>query len=504
LIGGLYSKLTERLKIDHVWASVALVGVLVFLNLQPIRPHDFWWHMAIGREIVDTGQIPVVDAYSQTQRGMPYPSYSMFWLMEVTFYLIYSLGGPALIVFFHSLTISSAYATLLWLSMKVSGSWRWAALGMLFAAMLGFNDWNVRPQAVTFLLGAIYLQAIHALRGGAGRRWLLVFPAGMLVWVNSHGTFFIGLVIIGLWLAEEVWLGWRARAGKGRWNGLVIPLMAFLGSVLVCLMNPRGIDVISYLIQMFSSSPVQYLASEWAAPSFDTLPGAFFLVGLLFSAAILVVSPKRPSFYQLMIFLLFAALSLKTSRGIVWFGITMAPILAEHFQAISAIFPHRNWQNSISPGVSRRLNGLFVSVILFMGVISLPWFKQYLPLPELKRGLISSETPIHATEFLLEGFYPGPLFHHMPYGSYLIWAAQPDYPVFVDSRIELYPIEQWLDYILISNAGEGWEMVLENYGIKTMLLSLQEQPNIVYAARFSEFWKYVYSDSQSVIYTRDE
>lgn len=480
------------------------MGVLVFLNLQPIRPHDFWWHMAIGREIVDTGQIPVVDAYSLTQRGMPYPSYSMFWLMEVTFYLVYSLGGPALIVFFHSLTISSAYATLLWLSMKVSGSWRWAASGMLFAAMLGFNDWNVRPQAATFLLGAIFLQAIYALRGGRGRRWLLVFPAGMLVWVNSHGSFIIGLVVIGLWLADEVWLGWRERKGKARWNGLVVPLMALLGAVLACLLNPRGVGIISYLNQMLASSPVQYLASEWAAPTFDTLPGALFLTGLLFSAAVVAISPKRPSFYQLMTFLLFAALSLKTSRGIVWFGIAMAPILAEHFWAISALSANRNWKASISPAVSHRLNRLFVSLILFIGVITLPWFKQYLPLPELKRGLISSETPVQATEFLMEGFYPGPLFHHMPYGSYLIWAAQPDYPVFVDSRIELYPYEQWLDYILVSDAGDGWDGVLEHYGIRTLMLSQREQPNIVNAVRSSGFWKQVYSDSQSVIYYRDE
>jgi len=502
--GGLLTKSIQRLSIEHLWALAAIAGVFVFLNLNPIRPHDFWWHMAVGREIVDTGQIPTVDAYSQTLRSQPYASYNMFWLMEVFFYQVYSRGGAALIVFSHSLMVSAAYAILLYLGWKISGSWRMATLAMLFAAALGLNDWNVRPQAATFFIGAFYLLAIHKLRSGGKRGWLLTFPLGMLVWANSHGAFFIGLIFTGLWLGDEAWRGWRVGNAHGRWNGLLLPLVALLTTGLAMLLNPRGVDILIYLNGMLANSPVQNLVTEWAAPSFNTLGGALFLLGLLFSAAVLAISPKRPSFYELCTFLFFATLGLKTSRGIIWFGIAMAPILAVHFRALSTLVARPVGKDSITPLVARRMNALFAALILLLVMVTLPWFKQNLPLPQIKRGLISDETPVEATQFLLENRLPGPVFHHMAYGSYLIWVAQPDYPVFIDPRIELYPYDYWMDYVLINNAVEGWESKLDRYGIQTMILSKLEQHNLVTAGRNSSDWSIRFENDQTAIFVRDD
>jgi hypothetical protein len=496
---GFVSRWTERMTIEHIWALAALAGVFIFLNLHPIRPHDFWWHMAVGREIVQTGQIPAVDTFSYTMRGQPYPSYSMFWLMEAVFYLVYSLGGPALIVFTHSILITSAYAIVLYLTKQISGSWRLAAFAMLFAAALGLNDWNVRPQAVTFALGALYLLAIHNLQQGRRRTWLLVLPLGMLAWANSHGTFFLGFVFIGMWLVEEVWMGWRGIDGSQRWQGIQLPLLAILIISLACLLNPRGFGILSYLSGMLSSSPVQTLAPEWAAPTFDTLTGALFLVGLLFSAAVLAVSPHRPKPYQLLTFLFFAALGLKTTRGIIWFGLAMAPVLADHFQALAELLPRSTQQSEVSQAISRRLNALFAGSILLMVLITLPWFKDALPLPELKRGLISVETPVEATQFLLENQLPGPVFHDIAYGSYLIWAGQPDYPVFVDPRIELYPYKHWLDYIAVSNAQGDWENKLAAHSIRLLLLDYQLQRPLIQASLSTAGWLLVYSDTTSVL-----
>lgn len=499
---GLLSKWYNQLTIEHIWALAAVAGVFIYLNLQPIRPHDFWWHMAVGREIVQIGHIPTVDTFSQTMRGQPYPSYNMFWMMDVFFYLVYSLGGAALIVFANSVLITSAYAIVLYLCKQITGSLRLAAFSLLFAAALGLNDWNVRPQAATFVLGALFLLAIHKLGKDGHRLWLLVFPLSMLVWVNSHGTFFIGLGLIGLWLADRAWRGWRDGSRKLFWDETWLPMVALLAAGLAALFNPRGLGIVGYLVQMLGSSPVQTLVPEWAAPSFDTLHGALFLLGLLFSAAVLSVSPKRPTLLQLLTFLFFAALGLKTSRGIVWFGLVMAPVLAEHFLAMASVLPRSTQPKEVTQAVSRRLNALFAGLILLMVMITLPWFKESLPLPELKRGLISEETPVEATQFLLENHLPKPIFHNMAYGSYLIWAAQPDYPVFVDSRIELYSYEHWIDYIQISNAQRDWKNILDQYGIRTMILSRQEQSALVLSSMESSLWQVVFQNSESVLLTR--
>lgn len=505
-----------RLSIEHLWSLTALVGVFIFASTHPIRPHDFWWHMAVGREIVQTGSIPTVDVYSYTMPGEPYASYQMFWLMEVLFYLVYSLGGPALIVFAHSLVITATYGLVIWLGWRRSGSWRLAAFAGLFAAALGMFDWNVRPQAITFLLGAVFLVAMQVGPGRRGLAWVLVFPLGMALWANSHGTFPLGLLLIGLWLLDEAWqrllplaepvlpvLGRKIKAwfnqglnGPGR--GVLVAALALALALLACLLNPRGLGILDYVLTLTGNPAVQKLVTEWAPPSFDSLGGGLFLGGLLLSALILAISPRRPSPRDLLAFLAFAALGLKTSRGVIWYGLVMAPVLADHLGAIAGrmglVSPTANASGS------RALNRFFVGVLLFMACMSLPWFKSVLPLPEEKAGVISAETPIAATQYLLDEKLPAPIFHDMSFGSYLIWAAQPDYPVFVDGRIELYPLEIWQDYMAISSAQPGWEEKVLGYGVQTLFLSPVEQAGLAAAAQDSPLWQMVYRDAAAVIF----
>jgi hypothetical protein len=111
---------------------------------------------------------------------------------------------------------------------------------------------------------------------------------------------------------------------------------------------------------------------------------------------------------------------------------------------------------------------------------------------------------VEATRFLLEEQPPGPLFHTMSFGSYLAWEAQPEYPVFVDSRIELYPLEVWGDYIQISAAAPGWEERLGAYGVRTLMVSPQEQAGLVEAAETSPNWEEIYADDAAVVFMHTE
>lgn len=501
----------SRLEISHLWALTALIGIFIFVNTHPIRPHDFWWHITIGREIVATGRIPEADVYSYTMAGTPYPSYQAFWLMEVVMFLIYNLGGPVLTVLAQSLVITLAYALLLWLGRRISGSWRSAAIGVIFAAATGIGDWNVRPQAVTFAIAALFLLAIHEYRQTQQRVWLLVFPLGMIVWVNSHGTFPLGLFLIGCWIADEGWA--LLQDNKLTWQNarraLQTPLLVFVLTVAACTVSPRGVGTFTYVSGMSTNAIVQNMVTEWAPPSFDTLVGQLFLGSLLASAAVLAISPKRPTPSQLLTFLAFGVLGLRTLRGSIWFGLTMAPVLAEHVERIGESARKRIAEGAKQPSqqtsnikLQTTLNVLLVGLLFLGAFVSLPWFKALWPLSPDKVGLISAETPVAATEFLLRERPPGNLFHAMGFGSYLIWAAQPAYPVFVDPRIELYTAELWLDYVNLSTAAPGWEKRLDKYGMQTLMLNPEEQAGLLNAARESGQWDEIFTDAASVILTR--
>jgi hypothetical protein len=180
----------------------------------------------------------------------------------------------------------------------------------------------------------------------------------------------------------------------------------------------------------------------------------------------------------------------------------MAPIVAEH---LSAVVNRVRKAESVTAdkGGSRIINLLFAILIIIMGVVSLPWFKNVLPLPTAKAGLISAETPIQATQVLLEKNPPERVFNAMSFGSYLIWAAYPQYQVFVDSRIELFSDIVWLDYLRISNADGDWEERLREYGVNTLMLSPVDQPALIQAVELSTDWRMIYQDAASIIFIRD-
>lgn len=512
------------LSVADLWPLTVLLGIFAFLNTHPIRPHDFWWHMAVGREILTTGHIPAVDTFSFTAAGRPYPAYAVFWLPEVALYLLYRAGGLASVVFAHALTVTAAYGLTLLLARRISGSSRVAALATLFAAALGIHDWNVRPQAATFFLAPLMLWAIHEYRRRPRLRLLALFPLAAALWANCHGSFPLGILIPGLWLIGELWPG-NSRDGErpcpvprpspsgegggrgvrqppdaargeeaSRWKGAGL---ALLGALMACMLNPRGPGIFSYLLGMSVHPVIQGMVPEWAPPTFSTPVGATFLLGLLATAALLALSPIRPTSLELLLFLAFGALGLRTVRGAVWFGLTLSPVWARHLAAVGA----RWFSRPDRPAMPATLLGMLLAAA---ALTTLPWFKPYLHLPPPKAGLLSAETPVAATEFLLRERPPGPLFHAMPFGSYLIWAAQPDYPVFVDSRIELYPMEVWLDYLTISAAGCGWEERLQRYGVRTLMLSLREQPALVAAIRASPRWRVVYEDEVALLAVRVE
>ncbi len=492
----------SRFSIKHLWALIILTGVFIFVNTHPIRPHDFWWHIAVGKAILENGQIPLVDIYSYTAYATPYPSYQVFWLMEILLYSIFRAGGAALIVFIQSLVLTSAYLLVLLTCLHQSNDWRVAAFSTAFAVALGINDWNVRPQVISFLLGAVFLYLIQRLRSGLNPAWAIILPLLMVIWVNSHGTFLLGILFVSLWMGEELWrliiVRWKVGTSTN-FCQVLVPGLILLITTLACFVNPAGFGILKYLRTLLGHSVVQNLVVEWAPPKMNTLVGGLFFTSLLMTGIILVFSPRRPTFFHLLGFLAMALLSCLTSRGIIWYGMVMAPVVAGHSHALW-VHVRRNKDLPKNYQGKPLINWMFLCVIFGLGIITLPWFKEHLPMPELKAGLISRETPIQATEYILQNHSPGKMFHAMSFGSFLIWAAYPEYQVFVDSRIELYPLAIWQDYLEISNAVGDWEEKLDRYGVNTLMLSQIEQPGLVEAVLSTDRWELVFSDHSALVF----
>ena len=88
----------------------------------------------------------------------------------------------------------------------------------------------------------------------------------------------------------------------------------------------------------------------------------------------------------------------------------------------------------------------------------------------------------------------------MGYGSYLIWAV-PEQGVFIDPRVELFPYDQWMDYIHVNNA-TNYNEILMKYGADRILLDKLLQPNLAASLPEDDQWKLEYDDQYAQIWSK--
>lgn len=503
--------LARRLTLDTVWVGAALAFIALRALLTPAPPHDLWWHIATGRLIVAEGAVPMVDGFSFTRAGEPF--YNQSWLAQLLMYGLFRLGGLELLIFAQALLLVGAYGLLLWFCIKRSGAPRLsAAIVMGLTMPASFDNWTIRPQTYALLLFIVYLIVLSEWREGRrDRLWLL--PALAVVWVNLHGSFVLGGALVALAFVGEALSRMVAdRREAAAWADRPIgapedvlnrperprrpPLRdLLLTGVLVgaaWLLNPGGVQVIGYVRNLIGSSPVTQIVTEWAPMTIRDPNGAIFFLFVTIGVAILAYARRAPNLTEMLWLGAFFWLALSAVRNNIWFTAAATPLLV--VQARSLLPEQRQPSFQGAPA----LNGALLGVFGLCLMLCLPWIKPALGLPPELGALTTADTPIAAVEALQQDAErPERLFHAVPYGSYLIWAA-PEQPVWIDPRIELYPLEQWRHYQMLS-AGEQVAPLIAQYGIDGLLLNSVSQAGLIaYVHEHPDEWLIRYEDADTL------
>ena len=162
-----------------------------------------------ARWLVEHHEIPSVDHFSYTAHGQPW---------------VYPVGGSLL---FYGLRLIGGYASLSWFAALVTAATavlllrRGSVISVVLTALavpLVAARTGVRADMFTTVLSAAYLAILWRYhRTGRARLWML--PMLMILWVNAHLGFIVGLGLIGGYvLAESLELFWpeRRQAAAGR------------------------------------------------------------------------------------------------------------------------------------------------------------------------------------------------------------------------------------------------------------------------------------------------
>lgn len=459
---------------NFLWLSLALMPLISLSFLLAISPQDFWWLMQVGRETLQSGSVPRVDTISWSQAGQPI-IYQQ-WLAGVIFYALYQFGGIAAVFLLRGAVIAGAY-TILWrMSAKVSNP----ILATVLIFLLGLataNNWSIRSQLLAYPLFIITLALLERWQAGE-KKYLWLIPAGMVLWVNLHGSFILLLIMLVSALLF----------GVGEKKAL---LQVTLAALLATLLNPYGYRIWNYLIFMLQSPSDHLFAFEWAPPQNSGWQMNLFFAWLILFSPLVAFSKRKLTKLEWLWFLGFAWLALSGLRYVIWFQFLLAFFSAK----LLADFIKNEMPQEKFPGLNRAFGVfLFMLPLIFLTGFREKWMGTSAPIYE------TAITPLRATGWLIQ--HPeqcANLWADYAFGGYLAFAL-PTCKPWMDSRFNAYPPEQWAEYVRVTNA-DSWQEFFAEQKIQNLFLSSAAQPKLIQALSTSDVWCQEYQDAYAVIFS---
>lgn len=481
---------------------------------QPLSVLDFWWHLKAGEVIVATGSIPRTDLFSFTAAGKPFVHQS--WLTEVLYHFLYRLGGLPLLITVNTLLLVAALLPVYHLCWDAAGRPRIAALGAYLPALALIAYGFARPQVVSFaLLSFFYWVLSDPERPRSRLLWIL--PASMALWVNLHPGFVLGLGFLTLFFLRAAARRFLGAADPSSSEDLRRLGAALLATLVATLANPEGHRVYTGVHQVLTDPPSQTFVVEWQPPRIDRLDGVVVFHGPFFIVLLaLLGSARRPTAWESVLFLGFAAFGLKANRNGIWFSLVAGPILARHLAAMdsSGLQSLRRfaWMDRLARSLSRPadanprhgLNAAIAALALMGTVAASPWVYPRLGASFVGTALWSRDTPVGAMDYIRAHGLQGHIFHPQTYGDYLMWRLWPGQRTFVDGRVHLFDRSIARDYLL-TFVDPHWEERLAKYDIRYLLLSRssEDQEAMIASARASPRWRLRYEDVESVLFEKE-
>ena len=331
--GSVWSHLIEfRLEIRHLWLGLPVFALLWKSFAFPIRVTDFWWHLKMGEVIATTRSIPRVDLFSFTAAGKPFIAQN--WLAELLYYATYKAGGLRLLVFTNALLGLAAFLLIYKLCLEATNRFR---VAVLVAVLMVIGNYTLlRPQAFSILLFTAYSFVLVRYRSHrTDLLWSL--PLLMVLWVNLHGAFVLGIGLVAAYLGCETCRWMINPSGCDVLRPAELRKLTFV--LLLCglatFVNPEFYKVYDYVRTVVMDGGSQQFVTEWQPPRINQAVGiALFYAPFFAGLLIFAYARIKPDLTEMTLFLGFAIFAMMSIRNSVWFGTVAYPMLARYLPTV--------------------------------------------------------------------------------------------------------------------------------------------------------------------------
>lgn len=499
--------------------KLVLILILAFASLYfakihpPIASTDSYFHLAIGREVTKTRQIPKVDKFTFVADGKQYIANE--WLSGLIFYQVYEKWQEAGILALRALLgagiLFFLYKTLALLKIRFE-------LIILFLLLntftLGLRMID-RPEIFSFLLFSLVLYVTVQ-----SRKLLLVTAAPLifLIWPNIQGYAPLGLLTLAYGLIRKdipPRLSFPSR----------LTTFTLLASILAACFTIDQFKRFFYVFflnrELFGYVvEVQSIFKKLAAIRYDfwaSIPIEIYIFAIFGTISLisfrLRVNPPPEShskikpviFLDLIYFLILAVLAVEFVRMIPLFILLSSPIIAQNLNYLPANF---FWRLLEKAAIS--LLTLMVAVsIIQKGILgdhtnTLLVFDKEGKVVVATASTWKERQPKDALRFIKGNLAPKRLLTSLNWSNHVIWEL-PQTKTFGDIIYEKQTRQSLADLENLNRAQADWQNLLEKYQVDTVintqpfnLVSFFEVP--VWQLRD---WSLVYADDVAVVWAKN-
>ena len=501
---------------------VAVFCLIFIMAHRALFDLDIWLHLKTGEYIVQNRVIPTQDIFSFTMPSKPWTDHS--WLFQVATYLAYNRWQADGLIFLECLLVVLSFFVLFLIGYRTLDAYLEVGL-LLSATALGcISRFNIRPDLLSALFFVLYL---CLLRFHIDKKalWLLV-PVQVL-WVNVHGYFFLGPLLVLLFILADFLASKLAfLPQRMRENSLLSEealgrlKVLFLAVLLASFLNPRGLRGAAYPLfvawealtgrmQIF----LRYVLELQPTLAFARRPGNFYYILGGLSIFSMALNFRRLKIVDALLFLLFLLFS-QTLRNIVFFMFAcniiivsnMEPLLSNIAQKLGGLKDSRQKLYLIF----RCLASLVI--LLWLGLkVDRSLSQSYYDFDSMEtksalEGIDQRSYPKKGVDFVLEHHLAGNMFNDFNSGAYLIGRVFPQHRVFIDGRTEFYGPEFFKEYMdAMKKDVSAFEALERRYGITGVFVSmaLTGPADLLSYLYHNPRWRLVYLDESAVIFLKE-
>jgi len=477
---------------------VIILGLGLFaLAARSVTDPDVWWHLRTGQLILQNHQVFQADPYSFTRFGQPWVDHE--WLSQVLIFGLYRLAGWGGLIAGFSAVIAVAFLVVF---LRCPGRPYLAGVSTLLGAFASAPSWGVRPQMLTLLLASVLLFILERSYRRPNLLWWT--PLLMLLWVNLHAGYALGIALMALFLVGDAldsvfgfapFESQSASQSAARFRTLGLAIVACAA---VVPLNPYGAAMYAYPLETLRSRAMQSYIGEWFSPDFHQGRYLPTLAMILATIALPALSPRRLRPREVLLLAVTTFAALRSVRHIPIYALVAIPIMCAMVQACLQERDVTKWFESkhlpMTPAKTL-INAVLLASFLAFVVARVRYVSRQ------QADMEAKELPAAAASFIATQHPPAPMLNHYNWGGYFIWRLYPEYRVYIDGRADLYG-DAFMDDLatIYYLRGDSWRTPLDRWGIRTVVLP-PDAP-LITALEALPDWKTIYADKRAVVLTR--